>query len=175
MKKFKNVILHSLNLVIGALILAFMSLPHIAVAMLGKEVGTVSGFDLINFEGEGLSIFIAISLLMMAIFASILILISLIGILADFGVIKGKNIEKNIRNVSLITTTLMSIFALFAISSIGYQAANLTKINVGNEVLDLGEFAKATLGWACIVNFIMSLVTIILTVFTSKKFSKKKR
>ena len=86
-----------------------------------------------------------------------------------------KNIEKNIRNVSLITTTLMSIFALFAISSIGYQAANLTKINVGNEVLDLGEFAKASLGWACIVNFIMSLVTIILTVFTSKKLSKKKR
>lgn len=173
MKNAKNVILNSLSLVLGVLILVFLAMPHY-VLDLTVTSQTANGYDLLNFEGSSLSIFIDVSLLFMIIFASLLILASIGGLLSNFGVVRGKTFAKASRMIALVSSILLALFAMFALAGIGYDAATATKFNIGDQVFDVGEIIPLSAGWGVIVNFILALAILVCEVFNKMKVTKAK-
>lgn len=160
-----KVLLDFVTLVLGGLILGFIALPHLK-AETGVVIGTVtnnySGFSLINFDGNDKSV--AIVLLLLTIFASLLILFAFLKLLVDAKVIKNSAFAK-------FTSFALGLTALAVLA---LEIANCITIPIAVEdssfslggVISSGIYAV----WATIIiNAILSLGSLITSFFSIKK------
>ena len=173
MKNLKNVILNLSTIVIGALMLIFLSQPHFLLDGVVASY-TSSGYDLLNFDGQSIDVFIAVSILMVIIFVCILMLNSIIGLLENFGVIKNKKVLKINRYIACISSVLVLLFAMFTIGGIGYRASTATKFNIAGIEFDVGELAPLSAGWAAILNFILAIALLAVVLLNKTKNVKTK-
>lgn len=157
-----NLILNLVTIALGGLLLGFLALPHITIKAGSEITGTyassVSGYDLISFE-EGADTGVAVVLLFVAIFASLLVVAGLVKLLADSGTIK-----LNTRIVGMVE-------AIIALALLAFLIANIFTVKgicngVEDSLITLGNFAVyATL----IINAIIGAVAFVTSLLSIKK------
>lgn len=172
MKKFASSIFNIISIVLSALIYVFLSQPYFSVnydlgGWGGGSIDLLSGYQCIeNFVESANSeyVMLAVSLIFLTIFAAIIILCSIINLLVNMGVIKNKKVYKFSNFTNIASSILMFIFV-----TIGFF--------IMIDMIDLEFESGFTLGWASILNLIISLGMIIITILAYKfnKNSKKKK
>ncbi len=163
MKNLKSNLMNFANIVIGILVYVFLSQTYIGSGEGKLYFEVANGYDIIGnyFKGNGTEVMMALSNLIVAIFAGILILTSIYLILINLGAFKKSKSFKQVNFINIIISIILAIFSAISLfCTVGYVNGDLQKV-----------FAYSV-GWAIIVNFIMSIATIITTILSSK-FSKK--
>lgn len=163
MKNMKSALMYILNIVLGILTFVFLSQSYIAFDVLGRNVGNVTGYDIIGnyFEGNGNQVMMALSNLIVAIIAGVLILSSIYCLLATAGVIKK---PKAFGLIKTITTLLAIASLVFAAISLFCTLGEISDMSQGN--------TGYKIGWAIIVNLVLSVILPIAS-FLGARFSKK--
>lgn len=172
MKNLKTSLMYIANIIIGVLTYVFLSQSYIGGQFSIEGVGgisgsTVSGYDIIAnyFDGNGTQVMMAISNLVVAILAGVLILSSIYCMLVSFGAIKKSKAIKMVNFINIIASLALVVFgAISLFCTIGYVNDN----SVDNEIFSAG----AEIGWAVIVNLVISVVALV-TSFLGQRFSKK--
>lgn len=174
MKNLKSNIVCFLNLVMALLIYVFMSQSYLHIgtdtgSIIDRASTDITGYQMLGdanyFEGNSTQVMIAVSNLLVLIFVSLLVLISLYTMLCNFGVIKKSTKLANFINIALgLLTFVFALIAMFSIVSL---------VN-DNEI----SSNLSSVGWASIVNFVVSIVLVVTTIlayFFSKQTKSKKR
>ena len=145
MKNLKNLILNVATCLLGVLFLIFMSQPHI-VPKVGGVAG--SGYTYIRFDSQdGKYIALAVGLLLATIFACVLILTSIYGILRCFEVVKANPADKVVHIINLVSAAIGMIMMTLAF------VMDICVVVEFNEKLAILDTMKANIGWAVGVNF----------------------
>lgn len=179
MKNLKSNIVNILAILFSALTYVFLSQAYftfsysISIGGLNGEAGSITGYEVLKnyLEGDSKDQMLAVSLIFLTIFAALVILCSIINILANCGVIKNKGVVKITNFVNVVSSILMVVFVAIGL----FIMIDLTKdasLSIGSSSIDY------KIGWASIVNFIISIAIFILTIFafkTSKQTKKKKK
>lgn len=163
MKNMKSTLMYLLNIILAVLTFVFLSQSYIAFDIAGRNLGNVTGYDIIGnyFEGNGTQVMMALSNLIVAIIAGLVILTSIYCLFATSGVIKKPKAFGLIKTI----TTLLSIASLvFAAISLFCTIGEISDLSQG----DTGY----KIGWAIIVNLVLSVILPISS-FLGAKFSKK--
>lgn len=191
MKNLKSFLLNIGNIVMGAIVYVFMALPYMTIAftsgafsdILGNfEIakGTNNGYEIIELgfkeNANGKLTGVAVSNIILCIFAGILILSAIFNLLVTFGVIKSSKATKIVNFVSVFSAIIVVIFEIVAISCVGSYL---------NEITGDSEISKKSVNTSIdaglILNLIISFVSFALSIFTfkvmttGKKSSKKRR
>ncbi len=123
-KNFWQTICDVVVLLLGVLVLGILGLPHIRTLLVGESVGSLSGYDLINFQ-KGSDTGIAVVLLMLVIFASLMLLFALLKLLCDFHVIKSAAFGKLAGFLMLICASVLLVLAVVSISIISTKVSSV--------------------------------------------------
>jgi len=173
MKNVKSFICNTVALLVSVLYLIFMGQPHYVGVLLGKEVPN-NGYQMINFSSsDGKVDAIAVGLLIATILACVLILTSIYGILRSFNVVKANNTDKIVRWVNISVASLFVVFmALAFIMTISVVAEQNNKLGE-----TLAKIASNKVGWGIVINFVLSIVSLVAVCFDkgAKKASKSKK
>ena len=167
MKNLKANLMYLLNLVFGVLIYVFLSQSYIdlsaSIGGYNEKSQVANGYDIIAnyFEGSGTEVMMALSNLVVAILAGVLILASIYCMLVSFGVVKK---SKAIGAVNFLNIILSIALAVMAAISLFCTVGELDGLSSGG--------TGFTIGWAVIVNFVVTVITIVTSILASK-FSKK--
>ncbi len=173
MKNMKGILTNLIAVLVGILTFIFMSQPYFNVvvdSILGSSSAEgISGYAIIGdyFKSEeAKDVILALSILLVAILAGLLILLGLFNMATSAGAVKVKNAKiTNISNV--LVSILMVVLNLVAVCII---ASNKS----GNEYIS----GSLEVAWALIVNFILSFVAFGSTLIASlgkQKSSRKKK
>lgn len=150
MKNLKNVICHIGTFLASILMIVFLTQAHVS----SKYGISIGGFDL-NGRGATDTLITAYAFVIIAmIVASLLVILSVLNLLADFNVIK-ENKFMSIANIVL--------------SAIAFVAAIIIFACVASEVADISSIS---VGFGAIIDLILGFVLIplaLLPVFTFKK------
>lgn len=93
-KSMKSVMLDLLALLFSGAMFGLLAMPYIkgeVSSILGTTSTTVSGYDLLNFDGDA---GMATCILLLVIFASLMALLAIIKMLGDAGMIKSRRVMK---------------------------------------------------------------------------------
>lgn len=165
-KNMIKILMDFLTLCLGAVVLGFVALPHISFAVssvIGKGNATTSGFELISFE-KGDNISVAVVLLLLVIFASMLIAFALLKMLVDGGVIKNKTISKVASFGMIVSALWVAGFAVANCITIPVACADKS-FNLGN-LVSTGIYAV----WgSIIVNAILGICSLITSSLSLRK------
>ncbi len=144
MKNLKHVLMNVVLLVCPVLFFVFMSQSYVTVSAGSLGSGSAAnGYDLITFEGSGVHDFHAVCLILLCIFSAVLILISLISLLGDFGVLKTKKFEKLIGGIKIASVLVLLVTTVASLSVVA------SELVTGSTIVA---------GWAVIVNMILAIV-----------------
>ena len=159
-KSILSVLINCGLLLTGALTLFFLSQGYYKMTILGVSE-YAAGYDMIDFSAdEGRAVMTAISILAIVILVSLAIILTIVNFLSDVNAIK---LSKK-ANKALRTLNLCFIFAIFAFSVIALGCiASLA-----------GEIGFTSVGWALIVNLIVSAVMFILAIVSVSCAKKTK-
>lgn len=154
MKNLKNILTNVGSIVIGVLLYVFLALPYANVSIpsgFGTINSSASGYDMIS-DGfgkgaDGKSVMLALSNIFIAILAAVIILIAVYKLLVALNVLKTNKLTKSLNIAYLVSTILVLVFSVIAIGCNGGLCADL------NVVVNV-----ASIGWACILNLILSAV-----------------
>ena len=135
----------------GVLTLVFLSQGYSKTSILGLTEEYTSGYTWIDFSiDEGRSVMTAISLLAVTILACIIVVLSIINFLSDIKAIKlDKKATKVISGLNLCLAVVTFAFSVIALGCIASLAS---------------EIAIASVGWALIVNLIVSALMLVLAI-----------
>ena len=139
----------------------------VSIGNFGGSTGVTNGYDIIGnfFEGDGTQVMMALSNLIIAILAGVMILVSIYGMLVGFGVIKKSKALGFVNFLNIIFSIAFVVFSAISLfCTVGYVGDNSGSIG--------GVSGGMEIGWAVIVNFCLAVVSIITTILASK-FSKK--
>ncbi len=168
MKNFRSFLCNSITLLMSILFLIFMSQPHFGYAI-GSKVSWANGYQLINFSSnDGKQTALAVGLLLATIFACLLILTSIYGLLRCFNVVKTNNYDKLVRWLNIGISTLFVVFMSLAfimdICIVGEYNSKIQTDLTGEKV-----------GWGLVINFVLSIVSLVAVCFNKlpKKTTKK--
>ena len=171
MKNLKTSLMYIANIIIGVLTYVFLSQSYLSLGGnagdYGGELGSANGYDIIKnfFEGNGTEVMMALSNLIVAILAGVLILSSIYCLLVGFGAIKKSKAIKMFNFINIIVSLALVVFgAISLFCTVGYVGDNSFK----NDYLSLGY----SVGWAVIVNFVIAVVALV-TSYLGSRFSKK--
>ncbi len=173
MKNMKGILTNLIAVLVGILTFVFMSQPYFNVVidsiLGGASAEGVSGYAIIGdyFKSEETKdVILALSILIVAILAGLLILLGIFNMATSAGAVKVKN--SKITNVSnVFISILMVLLNLVAVCII---ASNKT----GNQYIS----GSLEVAWALIVNFVLSFVALGATLIASlgkQKSSRKKK
>lgn len=158
MKDLKVTLMNIANIIIGILIYVFLSQPYIASKNV-MAVGNTSGYDIIKnlFEsngGNGTEVMMALSTFFVSIFAGILIVASIYGLLENFNIIKESKFSKIANIINIVAASALVVFGIISLACTSAYISNTQ-----------GMSLIVKLGWAVIVNFVISILTLASSVF----------
>lgn len=163
MKNLKTSLMYIANIVIGVLTYVFLSQSYITLNIGGESSSIANGYDIIGnyFEGNGTQVMMALSNLVVAILAGVLILSSIYCLLVSFGVVKK---SKGIKFANFTNIILSLALVVFGAISLFCTVGDLSELSSdGNGFV---------VGWAVIVNFVIAVVALV-TSYLGYRFSKK--
>ena len=163
MKNLKASIMYFINLVFGVLMYVFLSQSYISISFLDNTRTLANGYEIIEnyFEGNGTEVMMALSNLIVAILAGVIILTSIYSLLVCFGAVKKSKAFGLVNFVSIIVSIALAVFAGISLfCTVGHLDGMSTE---GNGLV---------IGWAVIVNFVIAVIAIVTSVWATK-FSKK--
>lgn len=163
MKNLKASIMYFINLVFGVLTYVFLSQTYIGAGEGRLYTQLFNGYDIIGnfFEGNGTEVMMALSNLIVAILAGVIILTSIYSLLVCFGTVKKSKVFGLVNFVSILVSIALAVFAGISLfCTVGY---------VGGDVQKLLTYST---GWAVIVNFVIAVISIVTSILATK-FSKK--
>lgn len=163
MKNAKSGLMYLFNVIVGVLTFVFLSQTYIGAGEGRLFVSVANGYDIIGnfFEGNGTEVMMALSNLLVAILAGVLILTSFYCMLVSFGVVKKSKGFKLVNFINVILSLALVVFgAISLFCTVGY---------VGG---DLRQALQYSTGWAVIVNFVIAVLAIVTSIL-GMKFSKK--
>lgn len=160
-----NLLWSLITLILGGAILGFLALPYLkssATFAGSTTTSTVSGYELINFS-DGYETGVAVVLLLLTIFASLLIFASILKLLADLKVVKDATFKK-VANLSFVLSALA--VAVLVITSIIIVPVSYT----GNDLSFGSSSVKWGAGWAALViNTLVGCGVFITSVLATRK------
>lgn len=167
MKNFKLNLMYILNIIFGVLIYVFLSQSYIAIGE-GRFQQNITGYDVIGnyFDGNSTEVMMALSNLLVAILAGVIILISIYGLLASMGIVKSGKAVKIVNFVNIVSSLILFAFAAIGLfCTLGETDSNVIVENVSK------------VGWANIVNMIIGLLMLIASIlsYVFAKGTKKKK
>lgn len=161
-----KVLWNGLTVVLGALLLAFIALPHVklevSTGLLGgaSEAESYSGYSLISFQ-DGYDTGVAVVLLLLVIFASLLVLSAVVKTLCDAKVIKNATVLKVASWATMLLSVVVAVLAIVNIITISSFCSS-----VENKLFSAGKYAM----WgSLIVNAIIAVATVPTSVLSLKK------
>lgn len=166
MKNLKSNLMYLANIILGILTYVFLSQSYIGAGVSSHE-GYISGYDTIAhyFDGNGTQVMMAISNLLVAILAGLLILSSIYCLLVSLGTVKKSKTFKlmNFANIILsLAFVVFSAISLFCtVGLVNDSSGEIFGVSLGSRI-----------GWAVIVNFVLSILTLLTSILGSK-YSKK--
>ena len=170
MKSMKFSLSYIGNILLATLIYIFLGQPYIKggfSAGIYVDLGSINGYDIIGnyFDGNSTQVMMALSNLFVAIFAGLVILLSIYGLLVSTGIVKTKAVKLlNLINVGL--SLIVFVFAAIGLfCTVGETDSNAISQNT------------TEVGWANIVNLVVGFIVLIVSViaFCSAKKKKGKR
>ena len=171
MKSMKLSLLYIGNILLATLIYIFLGQPYIkggfSAGIYDVDLGSINGYDIIGnyFDGNSTQVMMALSNLFVAIFAGLVILLSIYGLLVSTGIVKTKAVKLlNLINVGL--SLIVFVFAAIGLfCTVGETDSNAISQNT------------TEVGWANIVNLVVGFIVLIVSViaFCSAKKKKGKR
>lgn len=169
MKKFASSIFNIVSIAGAVLMYIFLSQPYFTWEIPGGfiegKLDLSSGYELIqNFidSNDSKSVMVAVSLIILTIFAAIIILCSLVNLLSNMNVIKNKKICKYSNYVNIASAVLMFIFV-----AIGF----FIMVDMVNTDIDTGM----KVAWAAILNLIIAFAMVVTTILAYKFADNKKK
>lgn len=156
----------ALTLALGGLLLGFIALPHAMSegTLFGHTTTTtVSGYELINF-GDGYDTGVAVVLLLLTIFASLMVLGAIMKLLADLRVVNNNTFAKVATWMMLLCALAVAVLAIVNIITVStaYTGDSLT----------IGSLASANWGasWGTlIVNGILGVGSLVTGLLSARK------
>lgn len=163
MKNLKTSLMYIANIIIGVLTYVFLSQSYITFSVGNGSRSVANGYDIIGnyFDGNGTQVMMALSNLVVAILAGVLILSSIYCMLVSFGVIKKSKAIKMFNFINIIVSLALVVFGAISLFCTVGDLADLSSDGNGFVV-----------GWAVIVNFVISVVALV-TSYLGYRFSKK--
>lgn len=167
MKNLKTSLMYIANIIIGVLTYVFLSQSYITLnfnsGLGGGSEPLLSGYDIIAnyFDGDGTQVMMALSNLVVAILAGVLILSSIYCMLVSFGAIKKSKAIKMFNFINIIVSLALVVFGAISLFCTIGHLDGLSSDGVGIVV-----------GWAVIVNLVISVVALV-TSYLGYRFSKK--
>lgn len=183
MKNLKGFLTNTIAILVGILTLVFLSQPYfnyVVESVIGNgSAEGVTGYEIIGnyFESEdGKAVVLALSCLIVAILAGVLILLGIFNLLTSTGVIKVKN-TKIMNVVNCFVAILMVVVGIVGLGcAIGISKDASFDASIGGFQLANGVYK---LSWALIVNLVLSFValgaTFVACLGKEKKSKKKKK
>ncbi len=162
-----------ITLALASVLLGFIALPHVGFRiniLTGSSTSTNSGFKLINFE-DGSNTTVATVLLLLAIFASLLILISLFKLLSDAGIIKNKTFSKVVNALTIVLSFAVAVLAIVSMIVIAVAVKDDADSFLTLNGL-LGGLASAEVFavWGVLItNMLLGVATLVTSAFSLKK------
>lgn len=179
MKNVKSFICNTVALLISILFLIFMGQPCVgsvvSAGSLGSSNAWSNGYDCINFSSnDGKVVALAVGLLLATIFACVLILTSIYGILRAFDVVKANKADKIVRWVNIVTGSLFVVFMFLAFIM---DICIVAEFNGKTDSSIITQGLKMQIGWGMVINFVLSIVSLVAICFDkgAKKASKSKK
>lgn len=163
MKNLKSVIMNVAVVLLGVLALVFMSQAYYTISMAGQSE-SATGFDFLESAKDAPSDYtlVQVSVIIGIVVLSIMMLVAIVNLLANLGVIKSEKVAKILKFVNVAAAVLFVVFAVCAL------------VGVANLVADTNAFVKmASIGWACIANLVVAVVTAVATVLDLVVKNKK--
>ena len=161
MKNLKTSLMYIANIIIGVLTYVFLSQSyiggHVDLGILGSYSGDMlSGYDIIAnyFDGNGTQVMMALSNLVVAILAGVLILSSIYCMLVSFGAIKKSKAIKMFNFINIIVSLALVVFGAISLFCTIGHLDGLSSDGDGIVV-----------GWAVIVNLVISVVALVTSYF----------
>ena len=161
MKNLKLFLINCGVILLSVLTLVFLSQGYEKWTLLGKDI-YASGYDMIDFgSNDGRADMTALSNILVIVFVSLLIIIAIFNILKDCGVIKiGKKANKVVAFIEVAVAALAVVFTVVALGCV----ASL-----------VGEMGSAfSVGWALIVNLVISVFIAVFAVASLLGANKRK-
>lgn len=154
-----------LTLLLGGLLLGFVALPHIkgevSSSIIGASGSTMtSGYSLINFD-EGANVGVAVVLLLLVIFASLMVLCAVVSLLCDFKIIKNAMLIKVSKWMMLVLAGCITILAIVNMITVSNACSS-----AGGELIKAGTYA---IWGTLVVNAIISLASVFTSALSLKK------
>ena len=149
--KNKNLISNISSIIVGVLIYIFMSCAHVVVDLGVLGQASANGYDML---GEGTPALIGIGGYILVILAAVMILAGIIGLLMDFKVFSNEKFAK-----------ILSII-LFVVNIVVAVASILVVIGIAVE--------EMRIGWAAIINMVITMLAAALSIFGVVKTKKSK-
>lgn len=171
MKNLKLNLMYLFNIIIGVLLYVFLSQAYLTFKVespFGNDNTSASnGYDIIKnyFDGNGTEVMMALSNLLVAILAGLLILTSIYCLIVSLGGIKKSKAYKFVNFINVILALAIVVFAAISLFC--------TIAEANDNSLSMGGYSTGlSVGWAVIVNLVISVFTILTTILAIK-FSKK--
>lgn len=163
MKNLKSVITNGVLILVGVLFLIFMSQAY-ETTILNTTTSTKTGYNLIDTTGfkylNSKTQYMIVAGIFTVIFVSILLLVSILCLLTSLDVIKNDKLAKILNIVNVVASALTLVFI----------------VSVLGVVADLiADAPGASIGWAVIMNLILSVVALVLTILPVITSLKKKK
>ena len=159
MKNLKSVITNAALILVGVLFLIFMSQAYESM----KGMGSISGYDFTETTGFKYmpvkTQYMIVSAILTIVFVSVLLLVSILCLLTSLNVIKNDKVAKILNIVNVVASALTVVFIVSVIGVLADSISGATGVSVG---------------WALILNVILSVVALGLTVLPFVTFLRKK-
>ena len=160
MKNLKSVITNAVLILVGVLFLVFMSQAYETV----KYMGSITGYDFVETTGfkylPTKTQYMVVSGIFTIIFVSVLLLVTILCLLTSLNVIKNEKVAKILNIVNVVAAALTVVFAVSVLGVLADSISGATGVSVG---------------WALILNVILSVVALVLTVLPVVTSLKKKK
>ena len=171
MKNLKTSLMYIANIIIGVLTYVFLSQSYLSfggsIGEYGGNLDSINGYDIIGnyFDGNGTQVMMALSNLIVAILAGVLIVSSIYCMLVSFGVIKKSKAIKMFNFINIIVSLALVVFGAISL---------FCTVGFANDHSASGDYVSAgySTGWAVIVNFVIAVVALVNS-YLGYRFSKK--
>ena len=170
MKNLKSFVCNTISLLVSILFLIFMGQPHYLTLgkFSGEVYGQLTGYDYLKFSSDdGKAVVLGVGLLLATIFACILILTSIYGILRSFELVKSNKADQIVRFVNLASATL------FVVSMVLALIMGICIVSEHNADEIVSEIYTAQCGWALATNFVLPVLSLLAVCFDKNKKAKK--
>ncbi len=156
MKNLKALLVNVGLIVLGALMLVFMSQAYetAKATVAGVTMSdSVPGYDAISFEkGQSdAANLLAVANILVIVFVSLLIIVAVLNLLTSCGVIKNEKLANILHIASVALAVLAAVSAVLGLIGAAISASDLEKL--------LGGAMTVKTGWACILNLVLGVLT----------------